>query len=363
MFMREEVVVDQLTDPVEIGRLSGEWDDLADRTGGSCFLRPGWITAWWDAFAAGSPVLFVSWRDGRLSGVLPLVRRRGVLASASNWHTPEFGCLAEGDEDRAAIFEWVVRERRRRVDLAFLPAGGADAEAFADATSGCILKSREILRSPFVPVTGDWNSYWSGLSKNLRGTIKRCRNRLADIGETSVRVHDGSEDLDSLLSTAFELEASGWKGERGTAISDRPETARFYRRVAEWGAERGILRLAVLSAGERIVAFNYAISDQGCEHLLKLGHDAELNRFGPGTVLTAEVLEAAFERGLERYDFGGGDDAYKLRWASEVRCSLRMQAFAPTAVGNADHAVQVHGRRAALGARDLTAAARRRLGR
>ena len=355
-------MIDQLTEPGEIERLAGEWDDLADRAGGSAFLRPGWIKAWWDAFALGEPVLFTAWREGRLSGVLPLERRGAVLASASNWHTPVFGCLAEDEESRAGIFEWVMREGKRRVDLAFLPSGGPDAEAFASAAGGCILEQREILRSPYLEVSGDWDSYWRGLSKNLRGTIKRCRNRLSDMGDTSVEVHRG-RDLDGTLSAAFELEASGWKGEAGTAILREEGTEEFYRRIAAWAGERGMLRLAVLSAGGRPVAFNFAIEDNGCEHLLKLGHDVELNRFGPGTVLTAEVLQAAFERGLDRYDFGGGDDGYKLRWAPELRCSLRMQAFAPTAAGKADRAVQVYGRRAAIGARELAATARQRLGR
>ena len=362
MVTNDDAVIDRLTEPDEIQHLSGEWDDLAARAGGSPFLRPGWINAWWDSFASGTPVLFTARRDGRLAGVLPLERRGGVLASASNWHTPEFGCLAEDEASRAGIFEWVMRERARRVDLAFLPADGPDAAALAEASMGLAVERREILRSPYLEIAGDWDSYWSGLSKNLRGTIKRCRNRLADMGETSVELHrDG--DLDQILTAAFELEASGWKGDEGTAITAQPETERFYRRVAAWAAERGLLRLTTLSVGGRPVAFNYAIDDNGTEHLLKLGHDAELNRFGPGTVLTAEVLQAAFERGVRRYDFGGGDDSYKLRWAQELRCSLRMQAFAPTAAGGADRAVQVHGRRAAVGARELAESARRRLGR
>jgi CelD/BcsL family acetyltransferase involved in cellulose biosynthesis len=257
----------------------------------------------------------------------------------------------------------VIRDRRRRVDLAFVAGDGPDAEAFATAAAGCPLVRREILSSPYLEISGDWDDYWRSLSKNLKSTIKRCRNRLADMGEIDVTVHTGGPDLDSLLTAAFELEASGWKGDAGTAINASAETVRFYRRIAGWGAERGLLRLAVLSTGGRPIAFNLAIEDNGTEHLLKLGHDAELNRYGPGTVLTAEVLRSAFERGLRRYDFGGGDDAYKLRWASELRSSLRMQAFAPTAAGGADRAVQVHGRRAAIGARDLAESARRRLGR
>ena len=150
---------------------------------------------------------------------------------------------------------------------------------FAAAANGCILEQRVILRSPYVQIAGDWDSYWSGLSKNLRGTIKRCRNRLADLGETSVRVHQEGADLESLLTTAFELEASGWKGDEGTAIS------RARRPPASTGASplgppsAAFCGSPSSAPGGRPIAFNYAIEDNGCEHLLKLGHDAELNRF------------------------------------------------------------------------------------
>src|SRR4030095_4180878 len=40
---------------------------------------------------------------------------------------------------------------------------------------------------------------------------------------------DGRERLEELLAEAFGVEASGWEGAEGTAITSRPETLRFYR--------------------------------------------------------------------------------------------------------------------------------------
>ena len=72
-----------MTVPIEtherVDELSGEWDELVADVRGLPWLRPGWIDAWWRAFGEGS-LRIVTTRDGaRLTGVLPLFERGGVL--------------------------------------------------------------------------------------------------------------------------------------------------------------------------------------------------------------------------------------------------------------------------------------------
>ena len=43
-----------------------------------------------------------------------------------------------------------------------------------------------------------------------------------------LEITDGSADLERLLQEVLTVEASGWKGEAGTAIASRPETRSFY---------------------------------------------------------------------------------------------------------------------------------------
>jgi hypothetical protein len=167
------------------------------------------MSAWWEAFGSGSLAVFVLRRDGRLAAVLPVARHRDMLLSPTNWHTPGFGVVAENDAARLALFEAVVAEEPRRVDLSFLE-DDADVQRLRRAAERYRLFERVVIRSPYVPVESDWDSYWSGLSKNLRGTVRRCRNRLAERGEVAIEIADGKENLDRLLEEGF-----GWRPAAG----------------------------------------------------------------------------------------------------------------------------------------------------
>jgi CelD/BcsL family acetyltransferase involved in cellulose biosynthesis len=331
----------------EVGSLEAEWDRLALDVEAPPFTRPGWISAWWDAFGSGTLELLAARRDGRLVGVLPLVRRRRATLSPTNWHTPEFGSVAVDDSAMLALYEVAFRSRPRRLDASFLAREAHDAELLSKAAGRYRLITRVVLSSPYVPVDRDWDSYWTSLSKNLRSTVRRCRNRLADRGEVTVEVADGRERLDSLLEDGFRLEASGWKGEEGTAIVSQPETRRFYEAVCHWAAQVGILRLAFLRVDGEAVAFNLSLEAEGRHYLLKPGHDAALDSLGPGTVLTAEMVERSFSLGLRAYEFLGRADRYKLRWTDSCHDLLRVQAFAPTPSGALERVVQTRGRETA----------------
>ncbi len=337
--MREEIEVRR-----DIGSLEPEWDRLAIETEAAPFFRPGWISAWWDAFGSGSLEVLALRLEGRLAGVLPLVSRRGVIRSPTNWHTPSFGAVAESDDAMRALYSAALERRPRRLDLSFLDAGAADPGCVEGAAGRYRMRQRRLMSSPYVLVDRDWEAYWASRSKNLRGTVRRCRRRLAERGDLTVSVVGDPEGLDRRLEEGFELEASGWKGEAGTAMASRPETRSFYRQVAAWAAEAGILSLGFLRLDGEAVAFTLGLESGGRHYLLKPGHDAALDSLGPGTVLTAEMIERCFSSGLRAYEFLGDADDYKLRWADACHELLRVQAFAPGVAGSADRAVQVHGR-------------------
>jgi CelD/BcsL family acetyltransferase involved in cellulose biosynthesis len=324
--------------------VADEWDELAIASGAPPFVRPGWVSAWWEAFGSGQLSIVLLRRDGRLAGVLPVLRHHGGVFSPTNWHTPAFGVVAEDEAAKLTLVRSLFESRPRRVQLAFLAAEAHEVEILQEAAGSYRVVSRLLMQSPYVAVDQDWDTYWSGLSKNLRGTIRRCRNRLADRGEIAVAVDDGSERLGGLLEEGFAIEATGWKGEEETAINSRPETRRFYEQVARWAAAGGFLRLAFLRVDGRPVAFSLNFETNGRHYLLKQGHDAELSRLGPGTVLTSEMMSRTFSLGLESYEFLGSTDSYKLRWTKSCRDLLKAQAFARSPTGATDRVIQTHGR-------------------
>ena len=77
--------------------IADEWDELADRTQASPFVRPGWFGAWWRAFGVGELEILAVRQHGLVRAVLPLTARRGVHEAPANAHSVDVPLLVEND--------------------------------------------------------------------------------------------------------------------------------------------------------------------------------------------------------------------------------------------------------------------------
>jgi CelD/BcsL family acetyltransferase involved in cellulose biosynthesis len=333
----------------EVGAIGDEWDQLADRTAASPFVYPGWIGAWWGAFGDGQLEVLAIRRDGRLTAVMPVARRGGILASTTNWHSPVYGPVSEDEGALAVLVEALLERAPRRLDLSFLESSDPLLAEWRLATeaSGVKTAERVIERSPYVEIDRPWEEFESRLPSRRRSKLRRIRRRLEEQGSVSIETRDGSERLEHLLDEGFQIEASGWKQERGTAIMSRPETLAFYREVARWASERGWLRLWFLRLDDRPIAFAYCLEQGEALYELKVGFDVDYGRFGPGVVLTQARLSHTFSAGLRSYEFLGQAERHKLDWTSTCRDRIRVQAFARTPAGVASRLLWTYGRPAA----------------
>jgi CelD/BcsL family acetyltransferase involved in cellulose biosynthesis len=298
--------------------LTDEWDALADGLRAPPSLYPGYVAAWTQSREQPPrrPVLTV--RDGgSLAGVLPLVDhgrgRAGGIAEAEC-----VGVLARDDDTALILARAALDGRWRSVRLRPVPEGGRSARAFAAAARalGGHCATRPVEVRPVIDAGEDWAAYWAARGGNLRKDIGRRRRRLSDAGEWGVEVHRDTEGLGSLLDEAFRVEASGWKADRGTAITSDPEAAEQYRLLAHWAACRGWLRLAMLRLDGRAIAMQYGVEAHGVSYALKIGFDEEFASLSPGKVLLASEIERCFAEGVARFDFAGAVAGYKTAWAT-----------------------------------------------
>ena len=326
--------------------VASEWETLADATGAGPFVRPGWFAAWSAAFGGGAISVLSARRDGQLVGALALLSRRSGLVSPTNWHTPAYGAVAGDDEVAQALAREALQQGTVRLDLSFLDPGEAFAAAVVEASgkAGRRLIVRPVLRSPYVRLEGDFESYEASRPSKVRREIARRRKRLEDLGPVDVSFVDGSEGLDALLAEGFAVEGSGWKTERGTAIAEDPAAARFYRDVAAWASAAGWLQLGFVRVDGRAVAFSYSLVVGDTCHVVKVGFDPELSKYAVGKLLTREAIQRAYEQGLAVYDFLGAEDRYKLEWTEDVRERLRVQAFGRAPAGAASFVAWRYGR-------------------
>jgi CelD/BcsL family acetyltransferase involved in cellulose biosynthesis len=304
------------------------------------------LSPWWRAFGSGQLELLTVRRADRLAGVLPLQRVRGALRSLTNWHTPGYGAVAEDAEGLTALVDHAFRAKPRSLHVSFVHPDDALLEALRGRAgeAGYTVLERTVTRSPYLVIEDGWESFERSLSKNFRSDVRRRLRRLEDEGQVSFEVYDGPERLHERLEEGFAIEGAGWKGSSGTAISSDERTRSFYTEVGHWAAGKGIIRLAFLRLDGRAVSFLYNFEEAGVHYYQKGGYDPEASRLSPAKVLLHLMVRRAFDLGLSRFEFLGGDEGYKLHWANGTHDFTLFQAFAGSLPGLAERAAYEHGR-------------------
>jgi CelD/BcsL family acetyltransferase involved in cellulose biosynthesis len=240
----------------------------------------------------------------------------------------------------------VFARRPRQVAIAFLDAQRHDTAALEAAARACRYNVivRELMRSPYIPLETDWESYERQLSRHLRGDLRRTRRRLEDQGEVSIDHYESSENLGKLLEDVFVVESRSWKAEARTAIVSHPRTKHFYEEITAWASERASLSVGILRIDDRPVAMELGIEEAGVHFAIKGSYDESYSRFSPGKLLLRSVIENAFTRGLKRIELLGAEDKYKRLWATESHIRMQLHAYVGSPIGWLQWTADAYGR-------------------
>jgi CelD/BcsL family acetyltransferase involved in cellulose biosynthesis len=119
--------------------------------------------------------------------------------------------------------------------------------------------------------------------------LRRQRHRLAEHGAVDFQVARTPEDVAAALETFLGLEASGWKGRRGTALIQHDGDAAFIRRATVALAQTGQCEIVTLRAGDTAIAAGIVLRHQDRAFFFKLGVDERFAKYSPGVQLTLDL--------------------------------------------------------------------------
>jgi CelD/BcsL family acetyltransferase involved in cellulose biosynthesis len=119
--------------------------------------------------------------------------------------------------------------------------------------------------------------------------LRRQRHRLAEHGAITFEVARKPDEIRPALETFLQLEASGWKGARGTALIQDAGDATFIRRAVPALAETAQCEIVTLRVGATPVAAGIVLRHQDRAFFFKLGIDERFARHSPGVQLTLEL--------------------------------------------------------------------------
>lgn len=208
----------------------------------------------------------------------------------------------------------------RTLALPLLPLEGPGFAALQEAcrVTGSRLSISERWQRPIMlPQPGD------DAERYLRRTLGQgYKKRMQQF--RAVRRH-GTVSFERLRGAAardalpdfLALEASGWKGEAGTAIARLPQAKAYFDSLATQFAASDALQLDALRLDGRPLAMGLLIESAGTRHFLKIAYDETQARHSPGRALTIAMLQADFAGTPPAiFDSGAGDrvDAGTYVW-------------------------------------------------
>lgn len=303
------------------------------------FATPEWFAIWAEAFGGDK---YGVWRASGAGRDLQIPYMRSWVAvggmrvpsarAAQNFHTPRYDVIGCGVG--ASDLDGVMEDLDVNC-LSFygVPEGSALVEAFNRYKDPQSIQIEVFEQAPFVDCTIDWNAYWASRGKNLRANLGAIERQLRD---RKVEVVTLSEwhDIQPMIETIYEVEASGWKGVRGSAIARDPAARRFYDRLIREFSIRGLIRLFVLRIDAEVVAFELNTFYRGVLTGLKGGFRESYAKLSPGQLLRYRFLQGAYsEPEIAYYDMLGPASETKVRWATGSEPLLTLRVFRRSAKG------------------------------
>jgi CelD/BcsL family acetyltransferase involved in cellulose biosynthesis len=291
------------------------WDTLVSSSTDVVFLTFAWQREWWRAFGGPAERLLIvlAERDGALCAVAPLFAAKEMLFLVGSDGSDYLDFIGQLDEPLLVSMLDAARRELPEfagVGLYNVPRTSPTTTLLPGATRrlGLQLHSGEQLSAPYADLSDPQRVAHLLARRGLRKAEARMRRD----GPLRARVA-AEPELEEWLELFFAQHAELWPAGDGW---QRAEARAFMRAIVHTGGREGWLRLTMLEWQERPAAFEITLI-RGARHLSYLGsRDRSLDHFSPGAVLQAHGVRAAIEDGAQRWDFGLGEEPYKLRDAS-----------------------------------------------
>lgn len=280
------------------------WRDLCGRcVEDTVYYAPDYAMALLKTVASTRDVKFVTaWQDSRLIGLLPVEVRKipvpGVIVAGRAWSTDyTFSCLPLLDRGHAvaaaaalldglaslARGEWVIPN----INLEG-PACSALVEALSMRGSPWSI-DRKFARASLSKGLTFETHMKEHVSSKRRRELGRNRRRLEELGIVSVRTETHGAGLAEAVGVFLELEASGWKGERRTALASNTASRAFAELAF---GTNDTSRVDLLLLNDKPIAAGVIVFSGTTGFTVKGAYDEAYAGYGAGLLLEQEVIRS-----------------------------------------------------------------------
>ncbi len=312
--------------------IASEWADLWRRfPRATTFQRPEWLLPWIEVFSPREMFAIEVRHHGRLVGFAPMLiytrETERVLAFMGGGVSDYLDVLVEpecGLQVIESMFGAIKAGANwTTLDLTDLPHHSALLRwAMSGHMPGHAVKQHDTSSALTLPRTR--TELLHLFSKRQRANLRNARSRLEKAGGGQVEVVT-AETLAEFLEDLFRLHTSRWVHVGQVGVLQDHAIKAFHLASAPDLLACGILRLHRLRVSGRTIAAIYSLFERDTVFCYLQGFDPEFADLSPGTQLMVSVMEDAVERGIRKFDFLRGQEAYKQHWRAQREPTYRIQ--------------------------------------
>lgn len=318
----------------EIEAIATDWENIVQQSDElDLFVSPSWMVPWYQTVMSHRDqpaVVWVKGPDGRLVGVLPLVRRRRYLGPVPVMLYESAGdavvCgdhlgLVASARDFAYVYDQVRNWLLTQVDsgalvrLVALDEGGRFATLMQHDVEKHKVRWRRIMPqiAPQLLLPASYEAYERLLSANQRQHIRRNWRRLKRDHTTIVCCNGEVVPLEDVLKEWFALHDRLWASRAQRTALKNDRLRKFLRQFCQEAARQGWLRLHQIRVNQRLVAGTIIFHWKDRAYYYQLGWSPEFAKYGIGTLVLTNSIQAAIDEGLSVFDFLRGAEPFKFR--------------------------------------------------
>jgi CelD/BcsL family acetyltransferase involved in cellulose biosynthesis len=326
-----DLVVREFNHPSIFSALAGEWEELSLRcAAGAPFLTAEWSRLWWNYWHQDRrlKILALYEANGELCGIAPLCSGNTaddeplmLIGSPDVCDYRDF-IVATGTEARFfdALIAYLMLQAPRRFMLT-LNSLQHHSPALSFFRTLAQRKEFEVNiaredTAPCMDLPSDFEDYLNRLPAKERHEIRRKKRRAEKEGTLVFeRMCDPARVMAAMPSFLDLFRSSdGMKHEFLT-----PEREGFFLSLADAFSRRGWLDLYALSLNGRAITYLLCFSYNRSLYLYNASYDNRYAHVSPGIVAIAMCIEDAIKRGIGRFEFLRGNEAYKYRFGGRDR--------------------------------------------
>lgn len=338
----------------DLDRLGPAWEALHRSSGSSNpYQTFAWQNAVWHCYLAskrGARLAVCLLSSGtKLLAILPLIRtvgsrlpiRRLELLADATLGMSGLGII--GDPSFEACEPGIWQKVRARLvkgggwDELRLPGLAIDrVPKWAQALSARAVRQEMVLedRTPVLTLPATYDACFAAFSSNMRKQLRRDERELRAAASLDLDVAKTGVEVEAVLPELMMLNRERYIDAGIVGAFRDPRFTAFHTQVAPLLADRGAVRVMILRHGGRPIAALYVLLD-GSRYLAYQGGQAsEFASYGPGTLLNCMAMQYGIEQdGITHFDFGPGEQNYKLRFKPLIEVNKAVRAYSPTPFG------------------------------